>query len=427
MREDILHFIWKYKKISLENLRTTQGLAVLIENTGAENHLAGPDFFNAKINIEGQVWAGNVEIHIKSSDWYAHQHEKDENYNNVILHVVWEDDIAVFRNDNSEIPTLALKDYIPDELLNTYHSLFNKNDTSFINCEKDIAAISSFTFKNWLERLYFERLEQKSSLVQELLQQSKNDWEKVLFVMLMKNFGSKINGESFLSIAKSLDFSIVRKTKNDIHQLESIFYGLAGFYEDEAIVDVYFLTLKKEYDFLKNKYNLNEVGIQKPAFFKLRPSNFPTIRLSQLANIYVAHQNIFSKIIEANTLEEIYTIFNVAASTYWNTHYTFGKESRKSVKKVSKNFIDLLIINTILPLKFCYANYIGKDVNDDIINIIEDLKKEENSIIVKYKTHNILAENAKESQALLQLYNVYCTKNKCLQCVVGNSLLSGKA
>jgi len=426
MREDLLHFIWKYKKLNLKELHTTDGLPIFIENTGTHNQLAGPDFFNAKITIGSQLWAGNVEIHINASDWFAHHHEKDVNYNTVILHVVWEDDISVFRNDSSKIPTLALKKYISKELLEAYNSLFSKEKVSFIYCEKDIANVSSFAFKNWLERLYFERLEQKSSLVAELLQQSKNDWEKVLFTMLMKNFGSKINGESFLSIAKSLDFAVIRKIKNDRLQLESVFYGLAGFYEVTA-VDTYYLALEKEYKFLKNKYNIEESSIIKPAFFKLRPHNFPTIRLSQIAHLYGKHQNIFSNIIAVNSLEELYAIFDVLASDYWDTHYTFGKASKKSAKKLSKKFIDLLIINTILPLKFCYANYLGKDVNDEIINIIESLKKEENSIIDNFNMHGIAIENAKESQAILQMYNKYCTKNKCLECVVGSSLLSGKA
>ncbi len=427
MREDILHFVWKYKQLRLEDLKTTKGQAIKIENIGIHNHLSGPDFFNAKINIDGQMWAGNVEIHVQSSDWYAHHHEKDENYNNVILHVVWEDNLDVFRNDNTKIPTLALKNYISDELLVAYNSLFNKDIKSFVNCEKDISSVSSFAFKNWLERLYFERLEQKSSLVDKLLQTSNNDWEKVLFVMLMRNFGSKINAESFFSIAQLLDFSVVRKIQHSASKLESILFGLAGFYNDDSVVDVYYKNQEKEYLFLKHKYSLQDDGVQKPAFFKLRPNNFPTIRLSQLARLYAAHQNIFSKLIAVNSLEEIYDIFNVTASEYWDSHYTFGKVSKKSVKKVSKKFIDLIVINTIIPLKFCYANYIGKDVNEDIIKIVESLKKEENNIISGFRECNVAVKNAKESQALLQLYNEYCTKNKCLQCVVGNSLLSGKA
>ena len=424
MKEDLLHFIWKYKKLQLTNLVTSKKESVSIVDVGIHNHLSGPDFFNSKINIDGQLWAGNVELHIKSSDWYTHRHEEDINYDNVILHVVWEDDTSVFRKDGSEISTLELRKYISQELLLTYRNLFNKKGKTFINCEKSIDTIDSFKFQNWLERLYFERLEKKSDLVLNLLKQSNNDWEKVMFTMLLKNFGLKINGNSFFSIANNLDFSVVRKIQSNPLQLESILYGLAGFLEDNTIIDSYYLELKKEYSFLSNKFSIQNGDIQKPAFFKLRPPNFPTIRLSQLVSIYSKHQNIFSKVINATNLDDIYEVFNVSASEYWDNHFTFGKISKKSSKKLSKKFIDLLVINTLLPLKFCYANHIGKEVNEEIITIISKIKKEENTIISNFKTINVKAMNAKDSQAMLQLYNEYCTQNKCLQCVTGSSLLA---
>lgn len=425
MKEDLLHFIWKYKKLQLAELVTSKNESVSIVDVGIHNHHSGPDFFNSKINIDGLLWAGNVEVHIKSSDWYAHRHEEDANYDNVILHVVWEDDTSIFGKDSSEIPTLELKKYIPQELLLAYQNLFDKKDKTFVNCEKDIDAIDSFIFRNWLERLYFERLERKSDLVLDLLKQSNNDWEKVMFTILLKSFGLKINGDSFFSIATTLDFSVVRKIQNNPLQLESILYGLAGFLDDDIIVDSYYLELKREYSFLSNKFDIQKEGIQKPEFFKLRPLNFPTIRLSQVASLYSKHQSIFSKIIDATDLEEIYEVFNVSTSKYWNNHFTFGKISKKCSKKLTKKFIDLLIVNTLLPLKFCYAKHIGKEVNEEIITIVSEIKKEENTIISNFKTIGAKAMNAKESQAMLQLYNEYCTQNKCLQCVVGSSLLEG--
>ncbi len=425
MKEDLLHFIWKYKKLQLDDLVGTNNECITIVDTGTHNHLAGPDFFNAKVNIDGQLWAGNVEIHLKSSDWYAHHHEKDANYNNVILHVVWEDDAAVFRSDNSEIPTLELRNYIPKSLLDAYQNLFDKNGVTFINCEKNIAQVDSFLFENWLERLYFERLERKSKCVIELLENSKNDWEQVLFALLLKNFGLKINAASFLSLAQTLDFSTVRKLQFGTLQLESVLYGMSHLLDSEEILDDYYIQLKKEYAHLKNKFGFEEGSVQKPEFFKLRPPNFPTIRLSQLANLYGDRQNLFSKVIHASRLEELYEIFEVSASAYWNDHFTFGKTSKKSIKRLTKEFIDLLIINSLLPLKFCYAQYQGKEANEEIIQIISQIKKEENSIITNFKHHGISIGNAKESQAILHLYNEYCTQNKCLQCAVGNSLLQG--
>lgn len=423
MREDLLHFIWKYKKLQLTELTTSKNESVSIVDVGTHNHLAGPDFFNAKVNIDKQLWAGTVEIHVHSSDWYAHKHEEDANYDTVILHVVWEDDAAVFRKNGSEIPTLELKNYISSTLLSAYQKLFDSKQKTFINCEKDIAQTDDFIFQNWLERLYFERLERKSNAVLELLNTSKNDWEKVLFVLLLKNFGLKINGASFSSLAQALDFSVVRKLQSDVSQLESVFFGMSHLLEDETVLDNYYIQLKKEYQHLKNKFDLKNVGVVKPEFFKLRPPNFPTIRLSQLANLYGKHQNLFDKIIHTSDLEEVYSVFEVAASSYWNDHFTFGKSSKKSTKKLTKKFIDLLIINTILPLKFCYAKHLGKDANEEIIQIISQIKAEENAIITNFKNHGVAAKNAKDSQAALQLYTEYCTKNRCLQCVVGSSLL----
>ncbi|WP_276165795.1 DUF2851 family protein [Zobellia alginiliquefaciens] len=423
MREDLLHFIWKYKKLQVTDLATTRGERLFLLDFGTHNHLAGPDFFNAKIDIDGQVWAGNVEMHLKSSDWYAHHHEEDDNYNNVILHVVWEDDGEVFRNDNSEIPTLELRKYIPLQLLQSYQKLFDKKDIRFINCEKDLKEVEEFLVKNWLERLYFERLEAKAEFVLELLEKSNNNWEQVLFTLLLKAFGLKINGACFQSLGAALEFSVFRKQQGNVFQMESLLFGMTHLLEDDQVLDEHYLQLKKEYRYQKKKYNLKDEGVLKPQFFKLRPPNFPTIRLSQLANLYGSHSSLFQKVISASSLEEMYLLFAVSASPYWNNHYTFGKESKKSIKKLTPKFIDLLIINAILPLQFCYAKYQGKEVNESIINIISNIKKEENTVVRNFKTHGLSVGNAQESQALLQLYNGYCTQNKCLQCAVGTNLL----
>ncbi len=424
MREDFLHFIWKYKKLQLEDLFTSNNETVFIRDVGTHNHLSGSDFFNAKIEINGQLWAGNVEIHIKTSDWFTHNHENDPKYSNVIMHVVWENDASVFGMDNKEIPTLELKNIISKNILKSYQQLFDKREVSFINCEKDIKDINPFLFDKWLERIYVERLERKSELVLELLEQSKNDWEKVLFALLLKNFGLKINGDSFLSIAQALDFETVRKIQNNTFQLESVLFGMAGFLADDTIIDNYYRALVKEYHYLMNKYGLQNESCQKPEFFKLRPPNFPTIRLSQLANLYSMHKNLFSKVIEATSVEEFYILFEIAASKYWDNHFSFGKISKKGTKKLTIKFIDLLIINTILPLKFCYARYSGDVINEEIVSMIGSITIENNSVTENFKSHGVQMSNAMDSQAILQLYNEYCTKNKCLECAVGSRLLN---
>ncbi|EAR00655.1 DUF2851 family protein [Maribacter sp. HTCC2170] len=424
MREDLLHFIWKYKRLQLDDLSSTQNELIEVLEVGEHNHYAGPDFFNAKIKIGSQLWAGNVEIHLNSSDWYAHHHEQDSNYDNVILHVVWNDDATIYRKDNSEIPTLELLQYVPKKVLNSYQKLFDKDNHKFINCENDMAAVEGFVVNNWLERLYFERLMQKTVVVNELLKTSKNDWESVLYTLLLKNFGLKINGESFLSLGKSLDYSVVRKFRKDPLQLESTLFGMTGILEDVSCVDSYYLSMKKEYHYLKHKFNLDETGVLTPGFFKLRPSNFPTIRLSQFSNLYNKNTNLFHKIIGATTKAELYEIFEISASSYWDNHFTFGKVSKRSTKKLTKQFIDLLIINTILPIKFYHAKHLGKDSNETLLSIVNSLRGEDNSVSNRFADLGISIKTAGDSQAILQLYNEYCTKNKCLQCAIGSSLLN---
>ena len=420
-----MHFVWKYKKLPLNNMVTTGNEVLLIEDVGLHNHQSGPDFFNAKIKIGNQLWAGNVEIHINSSDWYAHKHELDTNYDNVILHVVWNYDMAVSRKDSSEIPTLELNNYISKELLKNYQGLFAQRSNKFINCEKELANIDGFIIDNWLERLYVERLEAKSELINELLEASKNDWEKVLFTLLLKNFGLNINGDAFLSLAKALDFSIVRKLQRSPIQLECILFGLGGLLDDSSVHDPYYTALKTEYGYLQKKFSLNKEAVQKPEFFKLRPANFPTIRLSQLANLYRKHLNLFHLAISATSLQHLYSILDISASTYWDDHYTFGKESRKSKKILTKKFKDLLIINTILPVKFCYSKHLGTPTKEGIFKIIEGIGKEDNSVIGKFNRLGLKTKSAGDSQAVLQLYNGYCSNNKCLQCAIGGHLLNG--
>jgi len=422
MKENLLHFIWKLKLFSIEKLVSTSGESIHIISNGTYNMNTGPDFFNAKIEINKQIWAGNVEIHVKSSDWYKHQHEMDENYDSVILHVVWEHDIEIFRGNNDKIATLELKNFISKELLSNYNQLFSKNK-KWINCEKDIESIDSFILNNWLERLYFERLERKSQFVKQILLKTKNNWEQTLFILLAKGLGLKVNSEAFLNFACSFDYSIVRKVSNNLGQLEALFFGQAGLLSNE-FESVYFNNLKREYEFLKVKFNLEPISKGQVQFFRLRPNNFPTIRMSQLAFLYNKYQNIFSKTIEIDTLEKFYELFEIKTSPYWESHYTFETESKKSTKKLTKSFIDLLLINTILPLKFVHLKSLGNDDFSSIFSIIEQIKPEKNTIISNFEELKIKSTNAFKTQSLLQLKNEYCNKQLCLQCAIGKVVLN---
>ena len=422
MHEDFLHYLWKHKKIDVLKLVTTDFETVEIVSAGQHNLNSGPDFFNAQLRIADQLWAGNVEIHLKSSDWFLHNHETDKAYDNVILHVVWEHDTDVFRKDNSKLPTLVLKDFVNESTIKNYHALMN-NPQQWINCENDFDQVDDFLIQNWLERLYIERLEYKSEVILGLLKTSNNDWESVLFKMLSKNFGLKVNGDAFLSLANSFDFSVVRKLQSNINQLEALFFGQADLL-NETIEDSYYNNLKNEYKFLKQKFKLQNVGVLSFQYFRLRPTNFPTIRLSQLAILYHSQQHLFSKLINLSTLKDFYKVMNTSTTEFWETHYTFGKSSKPSKKTISKSFIDLLLINTIIPLQYCYQKQNGNDNHENIIRLIQEIKSEKNSIVDKFQSLKPVSNSAMQSQALLQLKHSYCDQNKCLHCVIGNNILN---
>lgn len=422
MQEDFLHFLWKHKKFDVLNIKTTKAETIQLVDVGQHNHNSGPDFFNAKLKIEGQLWAGNVEIHIKSSDWYTHQHETDKAYDNVILHIVWEHDAEVYRKDNSIVPTLLLQEFVPKSLIENYHWLFSKRQR-WINCEANFAEVDNFTLINWKERLFIERLERKSQQIERLLNDSNQHWEAVLFTMLFRNFGLKVNADAFESIAKSIDFGVVRKLQSHPEQLEALFFGQAGLLESNT-EESYYQNLKKNYQYLQQKFKLETLGVVPVQFFRLRPPNFPTIRLSQLAQLYHKHYNLFSQVISKSRIEDIYDLLAVETSGYWQTHYSFASISKSSKKRLTKSFIDLLIINTILPIKYCFSKYKGNDENDAIFSLSASIKSEDNSIIKKFNQLAPVSESALDSQALLQLKSNYCDANKCLQCAIGNSLIT---
>ena len=420
MKEDFLHHVWQHKKFAVTQLQTTKGESIQILHSGQYLQLAGPDFFNSQIIIGNQKWAGNIEIHLKSSDWYLHNHEKDANYDSVILHVVWEHDTPIFRKDNLEIPTLELRNYIALTDVHKYQSLITQK--SWIYCENDIHKVNDFIFKNWQERLYFERLERKSSEIAQLLKESNNDWEAVLFCLLAKNFGLNTNGALFLNIAKSIPFSVIRKESFAIENLEALFFGQANMLQTN-FQDSYPNKLQHDYNYLCHKYTISIRVFDKVEFFKHRPDNFPTIRLAQLAALYHKEHNLFSKIVNVSSITEIYTLFQIEVNDYWETHYNFDKKSVAKKKKMSHSFIDLIVMNTLIPVRFAYEQSLHKESTQEIIELTTALQPEKNIIIDKFAAIGILAENAFQSQSLLQLKKEYCDAKKCLQCAIGTFLL----
>lgn len=420
MKEDFLHYLWQYKKFDSSNLMTVDGEKLSIITFGDYLQNAGPDFFNAQIKIDDQKWAGNIEIHSKSSDWYVHHHEDDPNYDNVILHVVWEHDTPVFRKNNSEIPVLQLKDFTSSDIIHQYTSL--SAPKTWIYCENQLSNINQFLLENWQERLYFERLTRKNQFINQLLDETQNDWEAVLFCLLAKNFGLNANGETFLKIAKAIPFSILRKESYEVKNIESLFFGIANLFPTDG-QEEYTKDLKQRFQYLMHKYQFEKVVVEPVQFFKHRPDNFPTIRLAQLAMLYHKEQNLFSKVISINTIEELYEVFKISISEYWQHHYHFDKVSAKKKHPFSKSFIDLLVINTIVPIRFAYAKRQGNEISETVLHLLKEVTAEKNSILDSFSKFGIKAKNAFESQSLLELKNQYCSLKKCLQCGIGIQLL----
>lgn len=420
MKEDFLHYLWRYSKFDNRSLTAVDGKRIAIVHPGQYLQVAGPDFFNAQVVIDGQKWAGNVEIHVKSSDWYLHRHERDPAYVNVVLHVVWEHDTAVFRGDNSEIPTLELRPYTDSRTLEAYRKLSAPKD--WIYCERQIADTDAFRLSAWLERLFFERLERKAGQVKSWKEFIGSDWEALLFRMLARNFGLNHNAEAFSEMSLLLPFSVVRKERKEVLRLEALFMGICGLL-DESKEDQYHRQLQGEFRHLSQKYGLDERISQPVQFFKLRPDNFPTLRLSQLAALYQQSPNLFAAIVAASSSKELHRILRASATPYWETHYLFDRPSARKKKEMSGGFIDLLIINTIVPLRFLYGQARGDLTAEELVTLLRELRPESNAIIEKFVTLGIVAGNAFESQALLQLKSQYCANARCLECAVGDQLL----
>ena len=419
VKEDFLHFIWLHKKLDFSNLKTTSGETITVLSTGSYTQQAGPDFFNAKIEINNQVWAGNIEMHVKSSDWYLHNHQNDDNYNNVILHVVWEHDTVVFYPNNKPIPVLELKNQINKALLTNYLNL--KTAKNWIFCENDIKSVTQFTIANFKEKLLIERLQQKEEVIKQLLVHNKNDFNASFFVFLAKNFGLNSNGRAFEAIANHIGFNVFQKEQNNLLHLEALLFGFAGLLNGD-FQDQHPKDLQQTFLYLKQKHQLKDVFIQ-VNFFKHRPDNFPTIRLAQLAQLYFLKKHLFEHITSANSPEQIHKILNVQVSEYWETHYIFDQESKNKVKKTSNAFLDLLLINAVLPIRFAYQNYLGEPFSDSLLEWLKNIKPEQNSIIKRFDALGFKSISSYDTQAFIHLKKKYCDLQKCLSCAIGSELI----
>ncbi|WP_235297748.1 DUF2851 family protein [Portibacter marinus] len=420
-QEDLLHYVWKLQYFDFRKLITNRGEAIQILHPGFHNFDAGPDFSAGKIQIGETIWNGNIEIHINASDWLKHNHQSDPAYDNIILHVVYEDDVDISREDGSLIPCLSLKGLIDEQIFDRYHYL--TANKQWVPCENLVTEVGEIQKKLWLERLFVARLEEKSKRIYELLEQSNYNWEYTLFVTMGRYFGSRVNTDAFETLCRSINLFTIYKSRHNSELIEALLFGQAGFLNAE-FHDEYPTTLKKTYQFLKHKYELQPIESKVWKFFRLRPTNFPTIRLAQFAALITKNQSLFSRLLEVNDLRELSEIFEIKIHGYWYDHYVFDKQVEVKEKNIGDSFRDVLLINSILPLIFVYGKLRQEPhFVDKAIRLMQDIPPEKNKIISKWKKLKFKVGNAADSQALIHLKREFCDKNRCLQCAIGHQVL----
>ncbi len=422
MPENFLHFLWRWRRFDLQNLVTTEGQPIEILHPGEHNTHAGPDFFNARIRIGDTLWAGNVELHLRASEWFAHRHHENPAYDNVVLHVVLEEDQPIVRFlDGPRLACLVLEGRIPTKLLHNYQRL--EHERTWIPCESFFASTPDIIRLNWLDRILIERLEQKTAAIADLLTTTENHWEVAFYQLLARNFGLKVNAEPFETLARSLPLTVLAKHKNSRLQMEALLFGQAGML-DQSFQDEYPKMLAKEYRHLAHKYSLVPLAASQWKFLRLRPASFPTLRLAQFAALVHQSAHLFSKILEAENMRTLENLFAVRPSDYWLTHYQFDKISPSRNKVLSRDFVHLLIINTIVPMLFHYGRTKGNaDLQNRALRLLEELPAESNTVIDGWAALGMRPHNAYQSQALLHLKTRYCDPKRCLECAVGNFIL----
>lgn len=420
--EQLLHYVWKHKIFPLKELKTISGQVLEIIDTGLANSNAGPDFFNAKIKLDGVLWVGNVEIHTCSSDWNKHRHDADKAYDNVILHVATHIDADVCRSNGEPVPQLQLE--CPEHIRSNFEELSATD--SYPPCYRIIPSLPSFTIHSWMSALQMERFQQKTVQLSERLSFCNNHWEDAFFMTLARNFGFGLNGDAFEIWAKHIPLRAVDKHRDNLFQIEAIFFGQAGILADKD-GDEYYLKLKREYEYLAHKFSLIPMDVSHWRFLRLRPNNFPHIRIAQLACLYHRSYHLLSQLMEKNSLKEIRDVLRGGTSEYWVNHYTFGGSSISRPKTLSDSSLDLLVINTVVTFLYAYGIHKADEtLCTRATAFLEELKPENNYIIRMWKQCGLKVSHAGDSQALIQLKKEYCDKKKCLYCRIGYEYLKRK-
>ena len=419
--EELLYYVWNLKRFDTLDLKTTQGDAIQIKKWGTRNHNSGPDFLQAQIKIGDQLWAGHVEMHIRASDWHKHGHHEDPAFQNVILHVVYHSDDKIRLPNNESLHCLELKKRIDPGLVQTYQQLLASQ--AWIPCAANTRSISSLSLQSWYERLLVERLSLKTAKIQRELDALENDWEEVFYRLMARNFGFKVNGDAFYQLAARTPRKLLIKHKDRLRDIEALLFGQAGFLEGH-FEDDYPKSLQNQYVFFKRKYQLQPMTSHLWKFMRMRPANFPTIRIAQLSILLFKSEHLFSKVLAAANYREILHLFSSDVSSYWKTHYTLEKETASKSKKLGRSSLDLITINTIVPILFHYGQFHRQDkFCSKALQLLDQIKAEKNHIIGKFAGLDFPVKSALDSQALLQLKSNYCDQKKCLSCAIGGSIL----
>lgn len=417
--ERLLHYVWKYKLYAATSLATTDGRPVQVIDPGMQNTDAGPDFFNAKIKIDGTLWAGSVEIHDKSSDWLLHHHETDKAYDGVILHITGVDDFQPFRTNGEPVPQMLLT--VPENVLRSIDWLFYRETA--LPCLDHIAGVDPLHIACWMEALLSERLERKTHDIFLLLDAYQSDWNEVFYITLTRNFGFGVNNDAFERLAKSLPLRCIQKQRSSYSQIEAMLFGQAGMLTEEND-DHYYRLLQREYDFLRHKFGLSPMEDFVFKNLRTRPANFPYLKVAQLAALWVQHDTLFSAILEAGSAGEIKKYFRIPPSGYWETHYHFRYASPRKEKTIGENALNILLINTVVPMLFAYGLHNKQpEYCERATRLLESIPPEKNTIVSTFCNAGIAVHHAGDSQALIQLKREYCEKKKCLYCRIGFRML----
>ena len=424
--ENLLHFVWKTKLINLNNLKTSKGESITLKDFGFHNSDAGPDFSNGRVEIDGTLWAGHIEMHVLSSDWDRHQHSSDLAYDNVILHVVYQHDRDIKRKDGTIIPTLELQPILDQELLNSYAQLMDQE--TWIPCEKLLSTVDLSQMPVWLEGLSIERIESKTKAYLKLLNTLEQDWDATFHVATLQRLGMKVNKDAMLRLGMHLPLHILLKHQDSLFQLEALAFGVAGYLNEEVDHNEYQSKLRQEYQFLSKKYDLSALDSKILKQGRLRPQNLPTLRIAQYVRLIHQEGRLFSKVLDCQTIDEIKDLFALTIDEgYWYDHHTFGKTTRPQIKSIGETAILSIIINLVVPMLYLKGRLTDDQTLQNLsLNILEKLKPEKNSIIDKWTQNGITSTDARESQALLQLKTEYCDHKRCLDCPIGYKLLTQK-